>query len=67
MQETFENYIWIVKLTDVHSQATAKILGIARLDLRSQQFARNDPRICVQSLTILSHIKLGIPSNDQVE
>lgn len=61
MQKTFENCTWIVELTDVHSRAIAKILDIVHLDLRNQPFARNDPRIYAQSLTILSHIKLGIP------
>lgn len=61
MLATFESYIEIAELTDGHSQAIEEILGNVRWDHRSQSFDHIDPQTCVQSLTILSRLKLEIP------
>lgn len=58
---TFESYIETAESTGERSQATEEIPDNARWDRRNRSFDHIDPRICVQSLTILSQSKLGIP------
>lgn len=60
-QRTFGNYTEIAELADGRSRATAGTPDNARSGRRNRWSGRIDPRTCVQSLTTLSHTRLGIP------